>query len=199
MPRWAPDAALRLEQAALELFRSQGYAATTVPQIAERAGLTTRTFFRHFPDKRDVLFLREREFPKVVADLLGAAPAGLDPMALAMHGLLAVTPELEAWRDGIRERRMIIATDAHLVERERLKSAVLARAIRDGLERRGADQVDASLASNTLTGLFDTALALWTAEDCTASLASIITALYARLGKYAGPPEEAAHDSRNAD
>lgn len=199
MPRWAPDAALRLEQAAIALFRSQGYARTTVPEIAERAGLTTRTFFRHFPDKRDVLFLREREFPDVVADLLAAAPAGLDPMALAMHGLLAVTPELEAWRDGIRERRSIIATDAHLIERERSKSAVLARAIRDGLQRRGADRVDAALVSTTVAGLFDTALDLWTAEGSRASLSSIITDLHARLATFAGAADGAAHDAGDAD
>src|SRR6195952_1272374 len=66
MARWAPDAAVRLERAALELFAEQGYDATTVPQITERAGLTTRTFFRHFVDKSEVLFLREREFPAVV-------------------------------------------------------------------------------------------------------------------------------------
>ena len=73
MSRWAPDAALRLESAAVELFEEQGYGPTTVPQIAARAGLTTRTFFRHFADKRDVLFLRDREFP----DVVGAALAGL--------------------------------------------------------------------------------------------------------------------------
>ncbi len=199
MPRWAPDAALRLEQAAVELFRSQGYAATTVPQIAERAGLTTRTFFRHFPDKRDVLFLREREFPDVVADLLAAAPDGLGPMALAMHGLLAVTPELEAWRDAIRERRSIIATDRHLIERERSKSAALAQAIRDGLRRRGADHIDALLVSQTVVGLFDTALELWTAEDSDATLASIITDSYARLAEHVSHPEQPAHGPENAD
>ncbi|OYC95191.1 TetR/AcrR family transcriptional regulator [Microbacterium sp. Yaish 1] len=192
MPRWAPDAALRLERAAIELFRSQGYAATTVPQIAERAGLTTRTFFRHFPDKRDVLFLREREFPDVVADLLAAAPDGLDPMALAMHGLLAVTPELEAWRDAIRERRSIIATDPHLIERERSKSAVLAQAIRDGLARRGVDPVDAALISRTVAGLFDTALELWTADAGAATLASTVEDLHARLAIIARSRDDAA-------
>ena len=178
MPRWAPDAALRLERAAIELFRSQGYAATTVPQIAERAGLTTRTFFRHFPDKRDVLFLREREFPDVVADLLAAAPEGLDPMALAMHGLLAVAPELESWR-----------------ERERSKSAVLAQAIRDGLARRSVDPVDAALISRTVAGLFDTALELWTADEGAATLASTIEDLHARLTMIERSRDDAAEAS----
>lgn len=74
MSRWAPDAALRLEQAAMELFAEHGYAGTTVPAIAERAGLTTRTFFRHFADKRDVLFLRERELPRSSAACSPAPP-----------------------------------------------------------------------------------------------------------------------------
>lgn len=199
MPRWAPDAALRLEQAAVELFRAQGYARTTVPEIAERAGLTTRTFFRHFPDKRDVLFLREREFPDVVGELLASAPAGLDPMALAMHGLLAVTPELEAWREGIRERRSIIASDPHLIERDRSKSAALARSIREGLLRGGADEVDAALTSMIVAGLFDTALELWTAADDAASLASIILDLRARMISFSNAGGGAAHDSPGLD
>jgi len=67
MSRWQPDARGRLERAAVELFTEQGFAATTVPQIAARAGLTTRTFFRHFADKREVLFAGDEELPALVA------------------------------------------------------------------------------------------------------------------------------------
>jgi AcrR family transcriptional regulator len=130
MARWAPDAAVRLERAALELFAEQGYDATTVPQITERAGLTARTFFRHYADKREVLFLREREFPAVVASVLAAAPPSLSPMELVMHGLQTVAErDLVRWRRELAVRRDVLRADERLRERELLKSAGLAAAM----------------------------------------------------------------------
>ncbi len=87
MGRWQPNARGRLERAAVELFAEQGFAATTVPQIAARAGLTTRTFFRHFADKREVLFAGDEELPALVARLVADAPAALGPMLVIAHGL----------------------------------------------------------------------------------------------------------------
>ncbi|MCS5732827.1 TetR/AcrR family transcriptional regulator [Herbiconiux daphne] len=162
MARWAPDAALRLERAAIELFSERGYTATTVPDIAARAGLTTRTFFRHFADKRDVLFLREREFPAVVAGLLAEAPAGLDPMALVLHGLEAVAAgDLERWRGDILARRAIVRSEPQLRERELLKSAALAEAMRDALVAGGAADDDAALAASVGSVLFDSSMEAW--------------------------------------
>jgi len=162
MGRWAPDAAIRLERAALELFVEQGYAATTVPQIAARVGLTTRTFFRHFPDKRDVLFLREREFPAVVAAVLADAPDGLSPADLVMHGFDAVARDgFDAWRESVRARRGIIRSDAHLRERELLKSSVLAGAIERVLVEHGLQARDAALLSSFGVLAFDAALDEW--------------------------------------
>lgn len=77
--RWQPNARERLERAAVELFLEQGFAETTVPQITARAGLTTRTFFRHFADKREVLFAVEEEIPGLVARLVAEAPASFWP------------------------------------------------------------------------------------------------------------------------
>jgi AcrR family transcriptional regulator len=162
MSRWAPDAALRLESAALELFAEQGYAATTVPQITARAGLTTRTFFRHFGDKREVLFLRDREFPTVVSRLVAAAPAGLAPMDLVMHCLETVTAEnFDGWRRGMIQRRAIIRSDERLRERELLKSARLAEAIERALVDHGVAVDVAALVAPFSVVLFDTALAEW--------------------------------------
>src|SRR6202020_2807561 len=79
--RWQPDAQQRLERAAIDLFTRQGFAATTVPQKAQEAGLPTRPFFRHFPDKREVLFGGD-EIPRLVTRLLADAPASLAPMTL---------------------------------------------------------------------------------------------------------------------
>ncbi|ROQ06710.1 TetR family transcriptional regulator [Rathayibacter sp. PhB93] len=165
MSRWAPDAALRLERAAMELFTEHGYSATTVPLIAERAGLTTRTFFRHFADKRDVLFLREREFPEVVARLLAGAPAGLDPLGLLMHGLETVAAgDLEGWRGEIAARRAVVLSEPALRERELLKSAVLTDAMRDALVERSVPAEDAALAARTAAALFDASLEQWLGE-----------------------------------
>ncbi len=189
MPRWAPDAALRLERAAMELFTEKGFAGATVPQIAQRAGLTTRTFFRHFADKRDVLFLRERELPAVVAQLLATAPPGLDPMALAMHGLeSAASGDLERWKDDIRARRMIVESEPQLRERERLKSAVLTDAIRDGLRSGGVDPADAVLTAAVATALFDAALEQWLTGGDDVPLVEVLARLRARLGRLASAP-----------
>ncbi|MBD8465055.1 TetR/AcrR family transcriptional regulator [Plantibacter sp. CFBP 8798] len=187
MARWAPDAALRLESAAMALFADRGFAATTVPEIAEAAGLTTRTFFRHFADKRDVLFLRERELPTVVGRLVAAAPAGLDPLALVMSGLETVAAgELQRWRDDIAARRAVIRSEPQLRERERLKSAVLTDAMRDGLMESGVTSADAALAASISSALFDASLEQWLAGPDDVLLVDVLRAMRARLGDLAG-------------
>src|SRR5215469_8880269 len=89
MSRWQPDARERLRKAAMELFAEQGFAATTVPEITARAGLTTRTFFRHFADKREVIFGGE-EIPALATRLIADAPPDLDPAAVIVAGLKTV-------------------------------------------------------------------------------------------------------------
>lgn len=165
MARWAPDAALRLERAAVDLIAEHGFTEVTVPQIAARAGLTTRTFFRHFADKREVLFLRERELPAVVASLLADAPAGLGPLDLAMHGLETIAAgELTGWRDDLLHRREILRSDPQLRERELLKRDVLGDAISRAIAATGAG-VDAARATGAVAVLiFDTALDAWLDE-----------------------------------
>ncbi|PPH45399.1 TetR family transcriptional regulator [Rathayibacter sp. AY1C9] len=183
MSRWAPDAALRLELAAMELFAEHGYAGTTVPEIAERAGLTTRTFFRHFADKRDVLFLREREFPEIVGRLLAGAPAGLAPMDLVMHGLeAAASGDLQTWRAQISARRAVVRSEPQLRERELLKSAALAESMRAALVDAGVAPEDAALAALAASALFDLALERWLAAPEGSLLVDVLRAERARLG-----------------
>ena len=191
MSRWAPDAALRLESAALELFAEQGYAATTVPQITARAGLTTRTFFRHFTDKREVLFLRDREFPVVVATVLAAAPAGLTPLELVMFGLETVTAEnFDVWRPGMIVRRGIIHSDDRLRERELLKSARLAAAIELALVDEGVDPAAAALVAPFGVLVFDVALTDWldAGADAARPLTEVLQGTLVRLQALMAQP-----------
>jgi AcrR family transcriptional regulator len=171
----------------MELFAERGFTATTVPEIAEAAGLTTRTFFRHFADKRDVLFLRERELPTVVAQLVAAAPPGLDPLALVMSGLETVAAgELQRWRIDIAARRAVVRSEPQLRERERLKSAVLTDAMQDALVQSEVTPADAALAASIGSALFDAALEQWLAGPDDILLVDVLRAMRTRLGDLAG-------------
>lgn len=186
MSRWAPDAALRLESAAVDLFEEQGYGPTTVPQIAARADLTTRTFFRHFVDKRDVLFLRDREFPDVVGAALADLPNALGPWELVERGLAVAVAPLDHWRDSIRRRRALIQTDDRLKERELLKSARLSEAVASALGTRGLTPLDARLLAATAVAVFDAALDEWLDSADGTALADHLTAVWERMRAVRG-------------
>jgi AcrR family transcriptional regulator len=163
--RWRPGARERLERAAIELFATQGFAATTVPQITDRAGLTTRTFFRHFADKREVLF-GGAEVPESAARLMADAPASLDPVTLIIGGLQTVAENrFEGRRDEFRQRRAIIRSDQGLRERELSKSAALAKVIRDGLAGRGVDSRTAALLADSTVTVLNVAIDEWLDSD----------------------------------
>ncbi len=162
MARWRPDARERLERAALELFVEQGFAGTTVPQIAARAGLTTRTFFRHFADKREVLFAGEEELPPLVAQLWADTPADLEPMAAIEHGLTTVAGTgFEDSVDYLRTRRSVVLADDSLRERELRKREILSNAIHDGFVGRGVGEPTAALAAGVAVTVLDVALGRW--------------------------------------
>ena len=181
MTRWAPDAALRLEESAMQLFEQQGYAATTVRQITAHAGLTTRTFFRHFADKREVLFLRDREFPAVVRQSLVGLPAGLGPLELVREGLAAISPAFAAWREPVARRRAILAAEEQLRERELLKSARLSDAVFDALVERGVSGADARLLAPLSVLVFNAALDDWLDADDGSALADHLASTWSRL------------------
>jgi AcrR family transcriptional regulator len=174
MSRWQPGARSRLERAALELFAEQGFSETTVPQITARAGLTTRTFFRHFADKREVLFAVEDELPALVATLMAEAPAGLSPMMVIDWGLQAATADrFDGARDYLRTRRSIIQAEDSLRERELRKNAVLAEAVRQGFTERGAGELTAELAAQLAVTVFTVALSRWLDENGGPSLPQV--------------------------
>lgn len=165
MSRWQPDARERLERAAIELFIEQGFAATTVPEITARAGLTTRTFFRHFADKREVLFAGA-ENPEFATRLIADAPASLDPMTLILESLRTVAEtRFEGRRPELRRLREIIRSDEGLRERNLRKRAALSEAVHDGFLARGVAKPAAELLAETSVTLFYISVDAWLDQD----------------------------------
>ena len=148
MPRWEPDARERLVRAALDLFAEQGYDDTTVVQIAERAGLTKSTFFRHFPDKREVLAAGQDTLCQLLSDGIAAAPKSATPLEMVAAALDAAAgafvPER---RDLMAKMQAAITASTELQEREILKRVGLATALTDALKIRGVPDPSASLAA----------------------------------------------------
>jgi AcrR family transcriptional regulator len=186
MGRWEPGARERLERAALELFAEQGFAATTVPQITARAGLTTRTFFRHFADKREVLFAGEENLPALVARVMAEAPAAAGPMAVTAYGLETVAASVfEGRLENLRARRAVVQADEGLRERELRKWSVLSEAVGRGFRDRGADELTAALAAEMAVTAFRLALTCWLDQDGERGLAEIVADVLGALRSVA--------------
>ncbi|GLY06525.1 MULTISPECIES: TetR/AcrR family transcriptional regulator [Actinoplanes] len=166
MSRWQPDAPDRLRQAALELFAEQGFAATTVPQITERAGLTTRTFFRHYADKREVLFAGENEMPAMAGAMIAAAPPGADPLTLIVGALRTVAQtRFEGRRAELLRRRDIVRSDPGLGERDLRKRAAISEAVSTGFQDRGMPAMTAALLAETSVTLLYVSIQQWLDQD----------------------------------
>lgn len=149
MARWKPNASERLVVAAIDLFAERSYENTTVIEIAERAGLTKSTFFRYFPDKREVLFGGDA-MAVLLAEGIAAAPIAATPLeavanALDVIGLEVFTPDRREF--GAR-RRAVIADNPELQEREALKGLALTASMIDALKRRGAPDLTSWVAAD---------------------------------------------------
>jgi len=160
--RWEPDAAGRLARAALELYSGRGFEQTTVAEIAGRAGLTERTFFRHFADKREVLFAGAGALQELVVTAVASAPGSATPIAAAAAGVEAAGVLLQERREFARQRQAVIAANAELRERELIKLASLASAIAEALRARGVKDPGASLAAEAAIAAFRIAFERWT-------------------------------------
>ena len=190
MSRWQPGARNRLERAALELFVEQGFAQTTVPQITARAGLTTRTFFRHFADKREVLFAGEEELPGLVAQLMADAPASLGPMAVIAGGLQVVADSVfEGQLAYLRTRARVIQADEGLRERDLRKLSVLSEAIDRGFRGRGVEELTATVAAHVAVAVFSVATSRWLDQDGERPLSAFIRDTVAALHSVTGTAE----------
>lgn len=161
MSRWEPNARGRLEQAALELYRERGFDQTTVAEIAERAGLTERTFFRYFTDKREVLFWGQGALQEIYVSTIAGAPDSAAPIEMVAAALQAAAPVFRERHELARQRQAVIAANPGLQERELLKRASLASAMADALALRGVAEPTASLAAEAGVLAFKTAYARW--------------------------------------
>jgi AcrR family transcriptional regulator len=163
MGRWEPNARGRLEEAAMELYGERGFDQTTVAEIAARAGLTERTFFRHYADKREVLFGGGETLAERLVAAVAAAPEGETPLetvvaALEMTGALI---QESRGRDFARARRSVIAANAELQERELIKLASWADTLAGALRERGVGARPATLAAQTGIAVFHVAFGRW--------------------------------------
>jgi AcrR family transcriptional regulator len=164
MSRWEPNARGRLEQAALELYRERGYDQTTVTEIAKRAGLTERTFFRHYADKREVLFAGADLLQELLVSTVVAAPAAAAPIDVIAAAVGAAAARLQERREYSQQRQAVIAANPDLQERELIKLASLAAALADTLRQRGVDEPAASLAAEAGIAVFKIAFEKWISE-----------------------------------
>ena len=152
---------VRLQGAALELFGERGYDRTTAAEIAARAGVTERTFFRHFPDKREVLFDGEAKLRVALTAAIAVAPAGLGPLDTLFRAFRSLRPALEHYRPFSKPRHEVISTTPALQERELAKMAVLADALAAALQARGVADLQAVLAARSGMAAFVHATVSW--------------------------------------
>lgn len=196
MVRWEPGARERLQAAALELFAARGFEQTTAEQIAQSVGLTERTFFRHFSDKREVLFYGQEQFLQAFIDGADAAPPDASPLgvvASALHAAASFFPDDR--RSYARARQSVIDQNPALRERELHKLAGLATTVARALRQRGIGEPAATLAAESGATVFGIAFAQWIRDGETRSLTDIATGVLGELSNLAGSsrdPQEPA-------
>jgi AcrR family transcriptional regulator len=175
MSRWSPNARGRLEEAAFELFLNRGYDQTTVADIAQRAGLTERTFFRHYSDKREVLFagaaFLQEELLRALDEASPEQPA-IEAVRIAVE---AISRLMHGRRELARERQRIIAAHPDLQERELIKRASLTAALARGLQQRGVPEPTASLAADMGVAVFFVGFGRWLEDPQSRELVAIVS------------------------
>jgi AcrR family transcriptional regulator len=174
MGRWEPNARGRLAAAALALYAEQGFEQTTVAEIAARAGLTERTFFRHFADKREVLFYGMEMLRELLTRAVADAPTSATAMDAVGAALEAAGAILQENPDRVRLRDAIVSANPDLRERELIKLAAFASALSGALRDRGIPEPAASLAAETGVAVLKVAFARWVSEPGQPDLPGII-------------------------
>ncbi|MFJ7589588.1 TetR/AcrR family transcriptional regulator [Streptomyces sp. NPDC097617] len=181
MGRWEPNARGRLAQAALTLYAEQGFEKTTAAEVAARAGLTERTFFRHFTDKREVLFHGTEMAKDLLVRTLTEAPDRTAPLDAVGAALETLGARLQEDPERVRLRDAVVSANAELRERELAKLAGLAAVMADTLRDRGVPEPAASLAAETGIAVFKVAFARWIAQAGPSDLLSVLRASMTEL------------------
>ena len=161
MSRWEPGARDRLAEAALALYGERGFENTTVAEIAARAGVTERTFFRYFVDKREVLFFGASDLQDLLVHEVAESSRPTAPLAAVSAALEVAGAFLQERREGARQRHRVITANAELKERELIKLATLAAALADALRERGVGDPDATLIAEAGITIFKVAFERW--------------------------------------
>ena len=186
MARWQPDSRGRLEHAALTLYGERGFENTTVAEIAERAGLTERTFFRHFADKREVLFWGAGALQDLLVTTVADAPASASPLEAVASALEAAGTLLQERREFARQRQAVIAASAELRERELIKLASLAAALAEALRQRGVKDPAASLTGEVAVAVFKIGFERWVMKSNKRDLPQVMRDSLAELKAVTG-------------
>lgn len=182
MVRWEPGARNRLRAAALELYDAQGFEKTTAAEIARSAGLTERTFFRYFADKREVLFGSQSAFEQGFIDSVADAPAERAPLQVVAFAMFAAADFFNAENlADSRLRQAVINAHAELRERELLKMAALSTAVAAALRERGVAEPAATLAAESGVTVFRVSFVQWLADDAGKSLQAIEQDVFKQL------------------
>ena len=186
MARWEPNARERLVRAAVDLFSERGYDKTTVNEIAERAGLTKTTFFRHFPDKREVLFAGQDTLSRLLADGIAAAPEAATPLEAVAAGLDAATAVFTpAQREFGPRLQAVIAANSELRERAAAKRDGFALAMTEALHKRGVPDPAAALAAYLGALAFGRGFERWTEPGIEESFTGLARQALKELGAAA--------------
>ncbi|WP_090609084.1 helix-turn-helix domain-containing protein [Mycobacterium lentiflavum] len=186
MSRWEPNAAERLAMAAVELFADRGYDNVTVVEIAERAGLTKRTFFRHFADKREILFRGQDAYRELFAEAIANAPAESTPLEAIGAALAAFAAGFtDDRREFVAKRQAVIDQNSDLKERDLLKAAALTTAIVDALVVRSVTPSTAKLAASIGALALEDAFQRWLQPANRKSLARLAEQGLRQLGTAA--------------
>jgi AcrR family transcriptional regulator len=181
MGRWEPNARGRLAQAALTLYAERGFEQTTAAEIARFAGLTERTFFRHFADKREVLFYGMDSLRDLIVRTIADAPSSAGPMDAVGAALAAVGAIVQESPEPARLRYAVVSANAELRERELIKLAELAAAMAGALRDRDVTESAASLAAETGIAVYRVAFARWISEPGQPDLPGILRESMAEL------------------
>jgi AcrR family transcriptional regulator len=165
MPRDGKQVRKRLQLAALELYRDRGYEQTTAADIAGKAGVTERTFFRHFPDKREVLFDGDAAFSDALTSAVRRAPPALGPWDTLFLAFRSVEQIFVENRPFSEPRQRVIASSPALQERAMAKTRSLIAALTSALSERGVPARQASLAAQMGMAALSHAVAAWFGDD----------------------------------